>query len=77
MAPGKSPKANKFNEILQKIRQQQNIAWTDIAYSCGFADQAHFIKEFKHFSGFNPMEFIQQDFHQDEPNFFPLDKKKK
>ena len=64
----------RFNEILQKIHLKENIAWSQIAYSCGYADQSHFIKEFKHFSGFNPAEFIQQDLNQAPPNFFPLDK---
>lgn len=64
----------RFNEILQKIQQKKNISWTEIAYSCGYADQSHFIKEFKYFSGFNPQEFIQQDLHNEEPNFFPLDR---
>lgn len=64
----------RFNEIFQKIQQQEKISWSQVAYSCGYADQSHFIKEFKHFSGFNPQHFIQQDFHEDETNFFPLDR---
>jgi AraC-like DNA-binding protein len=62
----------RFSEILQKIQHKETIAWTDIAYSCGYADQSHFIKEFQHFSGFNPSEFISLE-HQKKPvNFFPL-----
>ncbi len=64
----------RFNEILQKIQQKEEIAWAQVAYQCGFTDQSHFIKEFKHFSGFNPESFTQQAFHQQEPNFFPLDR---
>lgn len=64
----------RFNEILQRIQNKEQIAWTDIAYSCGYSDQSHFIKEFKHFSGFNPKEFIKQS-HNNQPNFFPIDKK--
>ncbi len=62
----------RFNEILQQIKHRQKITWTQIAYQSGFSDQAHFIKEFKHFSGFNPTEFIAQEYHKEEPNFFPL-----
>ncbi len=65
----------RFNEILQQINKQEQVSWTQIAYQCGFSDQSHFIKEFKHFSGFNPMEFMKQDLNQDPPNFFPLDRK--
>ncbi len=64
----------RFNDILQRIQQQQNISWPEVAYQCGFSDQSHFIKEFKHFSGFNPQEFIELAHNQDEPNFFPLDR---
>ncbi len=63
----------RFNDILQRIQHKQKVSWTDIAYNCGYSDQSHFIKEFKHFSGFNPQEFIEQE-HNKQPNFFPLDK---
>ncbi len=64
----------RFNEILQQIHKNEKIDWAQIAYQCEYSDQSHFIKEFKHFSGFNPQEFIKEDFHKDEPNFFPLDR---
>ncbi len=63
----------RFNEILHQMQGKQSIEWSQIAYTCGYADQSHFIKEFKEFSGFNPQEFINNDFNKDEPNFFPLD----
>ena len=65
----------RFNEILQQIHKSEKIEWSQVAYQCEYADQSHFIKEFKHFSGLNPQKFIHQDFHKDEPNFFPLDRK--
>jgi len=65
----------RFNEILQQIHQTEKIEWSQVAYQCEYADQSHFIKEFRHFSGFNPQKFIQQGFHKDESNFFPLDRK--
>jgi AraC-like DNA-binding protein len=65
----------RFQEILQQIHRSENIEWSQIAYQCEYSDQSHFIKEFKHFSGFNPQKFIQRDFHQNETNFFPLDDK--
>ncbi|MEP5612791.1 MAG: AraC family transcriptional regulator [Cyclobacteriaceae bacterium] len=73
LPPKYSQRILRFNEILQKIKREEKISWAQIAYECGFTDQSYFIKEFKHFSGFNPQEFIKQDFEQDE-NFFPLDR---
>lgn len=64
----------RFNEILAKIYQKQTLSWTQISYDCGYTDQSHFIKEFRHFSGFNPQEFLSQKFSEEEPNFFPLDR---
>ena len=65
----------RFNHILQQIQQKQHIEWSQIAYEFGYTDQSHFIKEFNEFSGFNPQEFIRLGFQNDEPNFFPLDRK--
>ena len=64
----------RFNEILQKLHQEVNIPWAQIAYQSGYSDQSHFIKEFKHFSGFNPESFIKESFDMNDTNFFPLDR---
>lgn len=66
----------RFNEILKQIKNKEQLVWAQIAYEFGYSDQSHFIKEFKEFSGFNPQEFINSNFHKDdETNFFPLDRK--
>jgi len=65
----------RFNNILNQIRNKEKLDWAKVAYDTGYADQAHFIKEFKEFSGFNPKEFISFDHNQREPNFFPIDQK--
>ncbi len=65
----------RFNDLLKRIQNKDQISWTEIANECGYFDQSHFIKEFRHFSGFNPKEYIGKDYNKDEPNFFPLDRK--
>jgi AraC-like DNA-binding protein len=65
----------RFNEILKKINLKEKVSWTEIAYSCDYSDQSHFIKEFYLFSGFNPQEFIKMDFGKEQTNFFPMDRK--
>ncbi len=63
----------RFNKVLKNIQNEEDLVWSQIAYEFGYSDQSHFIKEFKEFSGFNPQEFINSDFHKDdETNFFPL-----
>ena len=64
----------RFNEVLQKIKAEEKLEWSQIAYQFEYADQSHFIKEFNEFSGFNPSEYINLDYHKEQPNFFPLDR---
>jgi hypothetical protein len=35
------------------------MAWPDIAYACGFADQSHMIREFKAIAGQLPEDFFR------------------
>jgi AraC-like DNA-binding protein len=44
---------NRFQHSLRLVRTR-NTSLTDIAYECGYADQSHFIKEFKAFTGTTP-----------------------
>lgn len=74
LTPKQFQRIVRFNQILKSVQQEERIEWSQIAYQCGYSDQSHFIKEFQHFSGFNPTEFISNDFHQDESNFLPLDR---
>jgi AraC-like DNA-binding protein len=64
----------RFNDLLATIQNQQSIQWSEVSYLSGYADQSHFIKEFKHFSGYNPKEFIHHDWQHESGNFFPLDR---
>lgn len=73
LTPKQLQRIFRFNEILPIIQENQSIDWVQIALSCGYYDQAHFIKEFKTFCGMNPSRFII-DYHGSERlNFFPLD----
>jgi AraC-like DNA-binding protein len=50
---------HRFRKVLDAIQQQrQNISWTSITYDHGYFDQAHFIKEFIHFTGFSPAQYF-------------------
>ena len=64
----------RFNEILQKIHLKEQLDWSQIAYQFGYADQSHFIKEFREFSGFSPQQFIKFEHQKEQTNFFPLDR---
>lgn len=47
----------KFQQVIHRLEQLQPISWTQIACDSGYYDQAHFINDFKTFSGFSPVEY--------------------
>lgn len=50
----------RFQESLNQMRKSNFDKLSDIAYESKYADQSHFIRVFKEFSGFSPLEFIKQ-----------------
>ncbi|MEX0646204.1 MAG: AraC family transcriptional regulator [Balneolaceae bacterium] len=50
----------RFTAVVNYIQTTTGkINWPDIAYRYGFYDQAHFIKEFRSFSGMSPREYLE------------------
>ena len=50
----------KFQRVLAEIEKTKRIHWNDIAYGCGYYDQAHFSKEFRHISGLIPTAYLAE-----------------
>ena len=59
---GLTPKAfcrvRRFQRVLQAVHGQKAVDWADVALDCGYYDQAHFIHDFKVFSGFTPSQYL-------------------
>jgi len=60
---GFSPKylqrLDRFQQVVKYLEQHHNkINWPGIAYEHNYFDQAHFIKEFIHFTGLSPVEYF-------------------
>jgi AraC-like DNA-binding protein len=50
----------KFQQAVQLLESNQGqINWIGLAFDCGYYDQAHFINEFRRFSGFNPSAYME------------------
>jgi AraC-like DNA-binding protein len=49
----------RFQLVVKDIQNQKNaIDWFSVVHRHGYYDQAHLIKEFTHFSGISPTEYI-------------------
>lgn len=48
----------RFQRALRMTRKGQPVAWAALAAECGYFDQAHFIHDFRAFSGINPSTYI-------------------
>jgi AraC-like DNA-binding protein len=50
-------RVQRFQNVLRRIGMRGNVDWTDLALSCGYFDQAHFIHDFGAFSGLSPTAY--------------------
>jgi AraC-like DNA-binding protein len=63
-------RVRRFQEIVRRISRGQRIDWVEVALACGYFDQAHFIHDFRAFSGLNPTTYFMQ--RGEHPNHVPL-----
>jgi AraC-like DNA-binding protein len=58
--PKQFMKIMRFQNAVSQIEQDASVHWSEIAIRNGFYDQAHFIHEFRAFSGFTPSEYLKR-----------------
>lgn len=56
--PKKYMRIVRFSEACSHYSEMSNKSLAEIAHSCGYYDQSHFIKEFKSFSGYSPADYF-------------------
>jgi AraC-like DNA-binding protein len=49
-------------ELWQTLSRRQSISLTELAYRNGYFDQAHFIKDFKRYTGMTPGKYLKTNF---------------
>jgi AraC-like DNA-binding protein len=50
----------RFQKAIKEIETRGNINWISLADECGYYDQAHLIANFKEFSGFTPLQYVEK-----------------
>ena len=53
-------RVRRFQKVLRLVRAGRPVEWAGVAADCGYFDQAHFIRDFRAFSGLNPSAYLAQ-----------------
>ena len=64
-------RVQRFQRVLGMIERNEEVDWPDVALACGYYDQAHFIHDFREFSGINPTTYVRLNVRQ--RNHIPLE----
>jgi methylphosphotriester-DNA--protein-cysteine methyltransferase len=73
MTPKLFCRVRRFQKVLRRITSGRPVNWSAVALDGGYFDQAHFIHDFRAFSGINPSKYLAD--YQDFPrhhNHLPL-----
>jgi AraC-like DNA-binding protein len=54
MTPKRYCRVRRFQRAVAQAHQGRNVVWPQVALDCGYFDQAHFIHDFRSFSGLTP-----------------------
>jgi AraC-like DNA-binding protein len=63
-------RVRRFQQVLHAIHGKRSVDWPDVALSCGYFDQAHFIHDFRAFSGISPTTYLAS--HTPHLNHVPI-----
>ena len=60
----------RFQQALDFMEGRKSVEWAKVALDCGYFDQAHFIHDFRAFSGINPTSYLAR--RTEHRNHVPL-----
>ena len=58
VTPSRYLQLKQFEEALDMMRSGKAAKLIDVAYHCGFSDQAHFSRQFRRFTNRSPIEYL-------------------
>lgn len=58
MSPKEYYRVVRFQRALYLLQNNPGMEFVDLAYSCGFYDPSHLVKDFKEFSGCSPTQYL-------------------
>lgn len=57
LTPQRFRRLRRFQLALDAHRGDPSLTWAEVAFSAGYADQAHFVREFRAFTGVRPQDY--------------------
>ncbi|MBL9139094.1 MAG: AraC family transcriptional regulator [Verrucomicrobiales bacterium] len=70
LGPKRFCRIRRFQEVLNRVEKGDALEWAGLAADCGYFDQAHFIREFREFSGLRPTTYLRE--RGEYVNFVPI-----
>ena len=63
-------RVRRFQRVIQAVHNARPVDWSSVAMDCGYFDQAHFIHDFRSFSGMSPSAYLAR--RTEHMNHVPL-----
>jgi AraC-like DNA-binding protein len=60
MPPKQLCRIIRFRYVFEYLTRSPSNNWASVALDCGYYDQSHLIREFKHFTGLTPMAYFNR-----------------
>jgi AraC-like DNA-binding protein len=73
LAPKTVARVMRFQGALQQIGAATRVNWAQLASDCGYADQAHFNRDFRDFAGNSPEAYLRARVPDSEYGFMVAD----
>ena len=59
LSPKEFARVTRFNALFAEIKTDPSVSWSEIIDKYGYYDQSHFIRDFQHFTGQSPTDFLK------------------